>query len=71
MIKAGTLKIVFPSGNDNSKFSSSSTTRACNSITLSNRISVFVTPHRLGLETLDSREFPTNAGTGAGTCKGA
>lgn len=33
---AGTLKIVFPSGNDNSKFSRISTTMECNSITLSN-----------------------------------
>lgn len=36
---AGTLMIVFPSGKDNSKFSSISTTRECNSITLSNRMS--------------------------------
>ena len=43
MAMAGTLKIVFPSGNDSSKFSSISTTMECNSITLSNRTSASVT----------------------------
>ena len=39
MAIAGTLKIVFPSGNDNSKFSIISTARECNSITLEIRTS--------------------------------
>lgn len=68
MAMAGTLNIVFPSGNDNSKFSRISTTMECNSITLSNGMSAFKTLDRHETEMQDSREFPTDAGTGAGSC---
>ena len=67
MATAGTLKIVFPSGNDNSKFSSISTIRECNSIILSNRRSASEIRH-LKSKTLDSREFPTNTSTSTSSC---